>query len=93
MENYQIDSKIGGGAYGRVYRCVHKISGEYYAMKKIRIQENDEESDDDEGSVEDDENDNDEVDNKRFFGISTNTLREISILKNVQKEKHENIIE
>jgi serine/threonine protein kinase len=68
MQKYQIDFKIGGGGYGKVYHCHNKVTGQTYAMKKIRLEA-------EEG------------------GISASTLREISILKGVQRAKHENIIE
>jgi len=42
MEDYQRIEKLGEGTYGVVYKCRNKKTGEYVALKKIRI-ENEEE--------------------------------------------------
>lgn len=42
MENYQKIEKIGEGTYGIVFRAKRKDTGELVAMKKIRIENEDE---------------------------------------------------
>ena len=36
MENYEFVSKIAEGAYGTVWRCVDKTTGEVVAVKKLK---------------------------------------------------------
>jgi serine/threonine protein kinase len=38
MENYKQDEKIGEGTYGVVYKAVQKSTGMQVAMKKIRLE-------------------------------------------------------
>ena len=42
MEDYQRIEKLGEGTYGVVYKARHKTTGKLVAMKKIRL-ENEEE--------------------------------------------------
>jgi serine/threonine protein kinase len=42
MENYKQDEKIGEGTYGVVYKGVQISSGIQVAMKKIRLETEDE---------------------------------------------------
>jgi len=41
-EDYVRVEKLGEGTYGVVYKCRHKRTGEYSALKKIRIENEDE---------------------------------------------------
>ncbi|KJE97811.1 cell division cycle 2 [Capsaspora owczarzaki ATCC 30864] len=42
MDNYTKEEKIGEGTYGIVYKATDKRTGEYVAMKKIRLESQDE---------------------------------------------------
>ena len=42
MDDYQRIEKLGEGTYGVVYKAKHKKTGKFVAMKKIRL-ENEEE--------------------------------------------------
>lgn len=42
MENFQKIEKIGEGTYGVVYKARNKTTGEIVAMKKIRLETEDE---------------------------------------------------
>ena len=41
MENFRTTVKLGEGAYGVVYKAQHKTTGEYVALKKIRLEKED----------------------------------------------------
>jgi serine/threonine protein kinase len=38
MENFQKIEKIGEGAYGVVYKATDKVTGQFVALKKIRLE-------------------------------------------------------
>ena len=38
MENYQKIDKIGEGTYGKVYKALDHRSGQYVALKKTRLE-------------------------------------------------------
>ena len=38
INHYKIESKLGNGSYGDVYKSVHQISGEVFAIKQISKQ-------------------------------------------------------
>ena len=42
LEKYSKIEKVGEGTYGVVYKCQNKKSGEYIALKKIRLENEDE---------------------------------------------------
>ncbi|GAA5941558.1 hypothetical protein JCM1841_000535, partial [Sporobolomyces salmonicolor] len=42
MENYQALEKVGEGTYGTVYKCKQLQTGQIVAMKKIRLEDDDE---------------------------------------------------
>lgn len=42
LENYDVLSKIGEGAYGVVFKALHKPSKQLYALKRVRVSEEDE---------------------------------------------------
>ncbi|GAA5906050.1 hypothetical protein JCM6882_003545 [Rhodosporidiobolus microsporus] len=42
MENYERIEKVGEGTYGTVYRCRHRQTNQIVALKKIRLEEEDE---------------------------------------------------
>ena len=42
LENYQKIEKVGEGTYGVVYKCRNKVNGELIALKKIRLENEDE---------------------------------------------------
>jgi hypothetical protein len=42
MENYEKVEKIGEGTYGVVYKARHRLSGDTIALKKIRLEQEDE---------------------------------------------------
>ena len=42
MERYQKMEKIGEGTYGVVYKAKDRVSGEIVALKKIRLEAEDE---------------------------------------------------
>ena len=42
MERYQKMEKIGEGTYGVVYKAKDRVSGEIIALKKIRLEAEDE---------------------------------------------------
>ena len=42
MENYQKQGKLGEGTYGVVYKCKHKENGQVYALKRIRLESEEE---------------------------------------------------
>jgi hypothetical protein len=42
MEDYDKIEKIGEGTYGVVYKSKHKVTGEIVALKKIRLEQEDE---------------------------------------------------
>jgi serine/threonine protein kinase len=42
MEEYEKIEKIGEGTYGVVYKSKHKVTGEIVALKKIRLEQEDE---------------------------------------------------
>ena len=37
LENYEILAKIGEGAYGTVFKIRDKVTGEHFAVKKIKL--------------------------------------------------------
>lgn len=37
LDNYEIQEKIGEGAFGEVFKAVDKTTQEYFAIKRIRI--------------------------------------------------------
>lgn len=39
QEKYELKEKLGEGANGCVYKCMHKQSGKMYAVKKFQIEE------------------------------------------------------
>ena len=41
LERYQRIDKLGEGTYGVVYRCKDTKTGEYVALKKIRLEKED----------------------------------------------------
>lgn len=41
MEDYQRIEKIGEGTYGVVYKAKHKLTSELVALKKIRLENED----------------------------------------------------
>jgi len=41
LERYQRDEKLGEGTYGVVYKCKDLVTGEYVALKKIRLEKED----------------------------------------------------
>lgn len=41
MEKYRKLEKLGEGTYGVVYKAQHKVTGEYVALKKIRLEKED----------------------------------------------------
>ena len=42
MEDYEKIEKIGEGTYGVVYKSKHKVTGDIVALKKIRLEQEDE---------------------------------------------------
>ena len=38
LENYEFKSKLGEGTYGVVYKALDKTTGEYVALKKIKLE-------------------------------------------------------
>ena len=38
LEDYEFKSKLGEGTYGVVYKALHKTTGEYVALKKIKLE-------------------------------------------------------
>ena len=42
LDKYTKIDKVGEGTYGVVYKCQNKVTGQYVALKKIRL-ENEEE--------------------------------------------------
>lgn len=42
MEGFQKIEKIGEGTYGIVYKAINKATGKFVAMKKIRLESEDE---------------------------------------------------
>jgi hypothetical protein len=42
MEDYEKVEKIGEGTYGVVYKAKHRVSGDTIALKKIRLEQEDE---------------------------------------------------
>ena len=38
MEDFEIKSRLGEGAYSNVYKVVRKSDGNVYALKKVRMQ-------------------------------------------------------
>ena len=42
MENYEKLEKVGEGTYGVVYKCRDRITGQIVALKKIRLETEDE---------------------------------------------------
>ena len=38
LEDYEFKSKLGEGTYGVVYKALHKPTGEYVALKKIKLE-------------------------------------------------------
>ena len=42
MNDFQKIEKIGEGTYGVVYKGINKLTGKYVAMKKIRLESEDE---------------------------------------------------
>jgi serine/threonine protein kinase len=42
LEKYQRLDKVGEGTYGVVYKCKHKETQEFVALKKIRLENEDE---------------------------------------------------
>ena len=38
LEKYSKIEKVGEGTYGVVYKCQNKKSGDYVALKKIRLE-------------------------------------------------------
>jgi len=65
LSNYNKCEKLGEGTYGVVYRALDKVNNRYVALKKIKIDPNEE-------------------------GIPATTLREVSLLKQLQ---HPSIIQ
>ncbi len=41
IDQYQKLEKLGEGTYGVVYKAKHKVTGEYVALKKIRLEKED----------------------------------------------------
>lgn len=41
LERYQKVDKLGEGTYGVVFRCRDKVTGEVVALKKIRLEKED----------------------------------------------------
>ena len=41
LERYQKVDKLGEGTYGVVFRCRDKVTGELVALKKIRLEKED----------------------------------------------------
>ena len=41
MEKYDRKEKLGEGTYGVVYKAVNKETGEFVALKKIRLEKED----------------------------------------------------
>jgi len=42
LENYEKLEKVGEGTYGVVYKCRDRITGQIVALKKIRLETEDE---------------------------------------------------
>ena len=42
LDKYEKIEKVGEGTYGVVYKCKHKKTNEYVALKKIRLENEDE---------------------------------------------------
>ena len=42
VDNYQKLEKIGEGSYGVVYKAKHRMTGSFVALKKIRLESEDE---------------------------------------------------
>ena len=41
LDRYQKEEKLGEGTYGVVYKCKDVVTGEYVALKKIRLEKED----------------------------------------------------
>jgi serine/threonine protein kinase len=67
LAKYQKIVKVGEGTYGVVYKARNKETGETIALKKIRLEAEDE-------------------------GVPGTAIREISLLKELARRRHNNIV-